>query len=142
MKKLNFWSTMLLALVALPMAVACSSDDDDEPINIDDAVGTWICIQSKDTYQGKTYENQIVGAEVTVSKNGTYVMSYGELTETGTFVVDGNVITARGKMAFDGTTYSETAVITITIKGNKMTWSGTSTNGVTFKYVFQKEKTD
>ena len=133
--KLNFWSTMLLALVALPMAVACSSDDDDEPFDINKAVGTWMCIQSTDSYQGSSQDGLLVGAEITINNNGTYTSTSSNFGYSGTFTTDNNQITAKSS---NGGSF----VVTVSIKGDKMTWKGTANNGVTFKYVFQKEKTN
>ena len=42
MKKVSFWSIILIAVMTLPMMVACSSDDDDEDVyNSKNIIGTW-----------------------------------------------------------------------------------------------------
>ena len=123
----------LLLLIALPITIACSSkDDDDAPFNIDDAVGTWMCIQSTDTYQGVSHDGLLVGKEITINKNGTFTSTSSDFGYSGTYTLDGNKITAKNKSG-------KTAVVTVAVSGNKMTWNGTASNGVNFRYVFQKE---
>ena len=42
MKKVSFWNIILIAVMTLPMMVACSSDDDDEDVyNSKNIIGTW-----------------------------------------------------------------------------------------------------
>jgi len=46
-------------------------------------------------------------------------------------VVNENTITARNKRG-------DTFVVKVTIKDNRMTWEGTASTGVKFKYLFNK----
>lgn len=125
--------SILLAMVALPMSVACSSDsEEDEVFDINKAYGTWMCIQSTDSYQGHSQNGLLVGAQITINKGGTYSSTASSFGRTGTYTYTGNQITARSSSG-------DTFVVTVSINGDKMTWSGTASTGVSFKYVFQKE---
>ena len=126
---------VLLLIVALPMTIACSSKDNEDenaPFNVNDAVGTWMCIQSTDTYQGSTQEGLLVGAEVTIRNNGTYSSTASSFGYNGTYTTNGNKITAKSSTGF-------TFVVTVSVNGSTMTWTGTASSGVNFRYVFQKE---
>lgn len=131
MKTKNILAALLL-LIALPMTIACSSKDDDEPFNINDAIGTWMCIQSTDTYQGISQTGLLVGAEIKVNGNGTYTSTAKDFGYTGTYTTNGNKITAKSST---GSTF----VVTVSFSGSTMIWKGTASNGVNFHYVFQKE---
>ncbi len=125
----------MLLLLVLPMTIACSSKDDesnDSPFNINDAIGTWMCIQSTDTYQGYSQTGLLVGAEITINNNGTYTSTSSNFGYNGTYTTNGNKITAK---SVSGSTF----VVTVSISGSKMIWKGTASNGVNFDYVFQKE---
>ena len=137
MKILKSWSLLLLLVVALPMMTSCSKDgDDDKPINMTDAVGTWMCIESTDTYRGNTHTGLLVGTEVTIKSNGTYTSTASSsssiMGKSGTYTLSGNTITAKNTEGY-------TFVITASINGNKMRWKGTASNGVNFSYLFQRE---
>ena len=46
MKQLKIWSMMMLMAMALPLMVACGSDDDDvNTINKSELIGTWYTLQ-------------------------------------------------------------------------------------------------
>lgn len=136
MKHLKIWSMMLLMLMAMPLMVACSSDDKindgsrDEDL-VAKAVGTWMCTQSTDSQGSYSVDGLMVGKEVTIKSNGTFTSTSSTFGATGTYSVSGNQITARSSAG--------TFVVTVTISGNKMTWNGTASNGTTFHYVFQRE---
>lgn len=63
MKKLKFWSILMLVAMALPTAVACGGDDDEEKGSGEDTpaitsiiVGTWrYYFQSNDPNRGRVY---------------------------------------------------------------------------------------
>lgn len=136
MKK-NLYALMAMLFVALllPMNVSCGSDDDSGTSNEDlrtQAVGTWMCTKSTDISQGSSYNGLMVGKQVTIYANGTYTSTAPTFGYTGSYSVSGNTITAQSNQ---GATF----VITVTIRGNNMTWEGTSSNGVTFTYVFVRE---
>lgn len=138
MKKLTFWSILSLMIALLPLVVACGGDDETSGGGerdgdlISKAIGTWMCTQSTDVGQGQTYQGMMVGKEVTINANGTYTSTAQSIGYTGTYVVNGNKITARSN---NGSTF----VITVSIIGDRMTWDGTASNGVTFKYIFVRE---
>ena len=69
--------SMLLAILMIPMMVSCGGDDEkDSTPSGDDLIikasGTWMCTQSVDTQNGKSYQGLMVGKEITISPNGTY----------------------------------------------------------------------
>ena len=138
MKKIKLLSFLLLSLFIVPFVTSCGDDDENDNDNVTDselinkAIGTWMCTQSKDEQQGQSYDGLMVGKEITINNNGTYTSTAQSFGYTGTYSVSGNIITARSN---NGSTF----VISTSIKGDKMTWDGTASNGVTFKYVFQRE---
>lgn len=124
----------LMMVAALSMGFAsCGNDDDEkEPINVADAVGTWMCVESYDTSYGETYSGLLVGAQITIKSDGTYTSTASSFGASGTYVINQNTITARNNR-------NETFVVSVTIKGNSMKWEGTASTGVKFKYTFKKE---
>ena len=138
MKQLKLLSIFML--VALMAAFAsCSKDDDkaefDDNIDVKLALGTWMCIESTDTYMEQSVKGQLVGTEITINADGTYTSSaksgVSVMGESGTYTINGNTITAK--------TTGYTFVMQASFNGNKMNWKGTASNGVSFYYVFQKE---
>ena len=138
MRKIKFWSMLMLMGMLMPLVTSCGGDDDGDGGGSTDgdliakAVGTWMCTQSTDTQQGQSYQGLMVGKEVTINANGTYTSTASTFGYTGTYTVSGNKITAHSN---SGGTF----VITVGISGERMTWNGTASNGVTFNYVFEKE---
>lgn len=133
---------MLSALI-MPFISSCGGDDSSDGGGggatdgdlISKAIGTWMCTESTDTQQGKSYQGMMVGKEVTINAGGTYTSTAPSFGYSGTYSVSGNKITAKSDTG-------GTFVITVTIKGDNMTWEGTASNGVTFKYIFQRESTN
>lgn len=133
MKKIIKMLSILLAMVALPMIFACSSDHaEEEVLDIQKAYGTWMCIQSTDTYHGQSHNGLLVGVQVTINKGGTYTSTSLDFGYSGTYTYTGNKITARNSSG-------DTFVVKVSINGDRMTWSGTASTGISFKYIFQKE---
>lgn len=133
MKRRIFLRMMAIMLVStLSLGFASCGDDDEtvEPLNISDAIGTWICVESQDTSYGQTYSGLLVGALITIMDDGTYTSTAPSFGESGTYVVKGNTITARNK---EGDTF----VVTVTVKDKRMTWNGTASTGVNFRYIFK-----
>jgi hypothetical protein len=122
-------------MMMVVVMTACGGDDNDGNIDVNQAVGTWMCIQSTDTYRGQSVTGLLVGTEITIKADGTYTSTASSSTsvmgKSGTYTINGNTITAR--------TSGYTFVMTASFNGNRMTWDGTATNGVNFHYVFQKE---
>ncbi len=132
--------SMLLAILMIPMMVSCGGDDEkDSTPSGDDliikATGTWMCTQSVDTQNGKSYQGLMVGKEVTISSNGTYTSTASTFGYSGTYTVNGNKITAHSDA---GSTF----LINVSISGDRMTWDGTANNGVSFRYIFERESSD
>ncbi len=50
-----------------------------------------------------------------------------------------SILSKEGRHQITAKSSAGTFVVTVTISGNKMTWNGTASNGVTFHYVFQRE---
>lgn len=139
MMKKDFFCMMTVMLVAMMSVsvMSCGGDSVDGPgISGQElknqAIGTWMCTQSTDEAQGNTYNGLMVGKQVTIYDNGTYTSTASSFGYTGTYSISGNTITAKSNQ---GTTF----VISVSIRGNNMTWQGTTSNGVTFNYVFMKE---
>ena len=101
MRKIKFWSMLMLMGMLIPLAVSCGGDDDGDGGGSTDgdliakAVGTWMCTQSTDTQQGQSYQGLMVGKEVTINANGTYTSTASTFGYTGTYTVSGNKITPR-----------------------------------------------
>ena len=133
----------MLAVLMMPLVASCGGDDSSDGGGgratdselISKAIGTWMCTESTDTQQGKSYQGMMVGKEVTINAGGTYTSTAPSFGYSGTYSVSGNKITAKSDAG-------GTFVITVTIKGDNMTWEGTASNGVTFKYIFQRESTN
>lgn len=135
MKKIMYLSKLLLTVFLLSLT-SCGDDNNGTGSSTGDviskAIGTWMCIQSTDTQQGSSYYGMMVGKEVTVYANGTYSSTSTSFGLSGTYSASGNKITAHS----DG---GATFVVTVTFNGDYMEWNGTASNGVTFRYVFQRE---
>ena len=127
---LRLTAIMLASALTLSFS-SCSKDDVVEPLNVQDAVGTWICTESHDTSYGQTYDGLLVGALITIMDNGTYTSTASTFGKTGTYVIKENTITAKNES-------DDTFVVTVCIKNNRMTWDGTSSTGVNFQYVFKR----
>ena len=134
MKNFKYMRLSLMMMMVVVMT-ACGGDDNDGNIDVNQAVGTWMCVQSTDTYRGQSVTGLLVGTEITIKADGTYTSTASSSTsvmgKSGTYTINGNTITAR--------TSGYTFVMTASFNGNRMTWDGTATNGVNFHYVFQKE---
>ena len=129
--------SMLLAILMVPMMVSCGGDDekDDKPSGDDliiKASGTWMCTQSVDAMNGQSLQGLMVGKEITINPNGTYTSTAPTFGYSGTYTVSGNKITAHSDAG-------GTFIINVSISGDRMTWDGTANNGVSFRYIFERE---
>ena len=129
--------SMLLAILMVPMMVSCGGDDekDDNPSGDDliiKASGTWMCTQSVDAMNGQSLQGLMVGKEITINPNGTYTSTAPTFGYSGTYTVSGNKITAHSDAG-------GTFIINVSISGDRMTWDGTANNGVSFRYIFERE---
>ena len=130
--------SIMLAILMIPLMVSCGGGDDENnntPSGDDliiKASGTWMCTQSVDTQNGQTYQGLIVGKEISISPNGTYTSTAPTFGYSGTYTVNGNKITAHSNAG-------GTFLINVSINGDRMTWEGTANNGVSFRYIFERE---
>ena len=136
MKNLKILSIMLSILI-IPLMVSCGDNDekDGSPSGDDliiKASGTWMCTQSVDTQNGQSYQGLMVGKEITINPNGTYTSTAPTFGYSGTYTVSGNKITAHSDAG-------GTFIINVSISGDRMTWDGTANNGVSFRYIFERE---
>lgn len=131
-KQLKRWSTLLLLVMALPLMVACGSDDDDSGVDLNKIVGTWMCVKSTDTMQGISAEDQFVGVQVTIRDNGTYSSTAESFGRSGTYTYNGETFTAKSSSG-------KTFIVKATVNKNDMRWTGTASNGVSFDYSFKRE---
>ena len=130
--------SIMLAILMIPLMVSCGGGDDENnntPSGDDliiKASGTWMCTQSVDTQNGQTYQGLMVGKEISISPNGTYTSTAPTFGYSGTYTVNGNKITAHSNAG-------GTFLINVSINGDRMTWDGTANNGVSFRYIFERE---
>lgn len=124
---------MLVVSVTAVFVTSCSSDDDEDgskDINVQEVVGTWTCTASTDNVDGKTITGYMVGESITISEDGKFSSTASSIGN-GTWKLDGNKMSAKN-------TYGDTFSSTIVVSGNKMKWSGSSSQGVSFNYTWKK----
>ena len=132
----------LMALIAATITFsACSSDDDDNKISTSSIIGKWYT------------EDEGYGCEFQFNADGTltYIETMldaptSKVRDSGTYKLDGNKLTLHWTKSETWSNYSqqwivddtstETAVVRISLKGNKLTLSpddpGDSSKPVTF----------
>ena len=125
--------TMLIVSVTVMLFTSCSSDDDEDgskDINVQEVVGTWTCTASTDKVDGKSITGYMVGESIIITEEGKFYSTTSSIGN-GTWELIGNKISAKN-------TYGDTFSITIVVSGNKMKWSGSSSQGVSFNYTWKK----
>ena len=125
---------MLVVSVSVILFTSCSSDDDGDgskDINVQEVVGTWTCTASTDKVDGKTITGYMVDESITISENGKFSSTASSIGN-GTWELNGNKMSAKN-------TYGDTFSATIVVSGNKMKWSGSSSQGVSFNYTWKKD---
>ena len=125
---------MLVVSVTAVFFTSCSSDDDEDgskDINVQEVVGTWTCTASTDNVDGKTITGYMVGESITISEDGKFSSTASSIGN-GTWELNGNKMSAKN-------TYGDTFSATIVVSGNKMKWSGSSSQGVSFNYTWKKD---
>ena len=135
MKTNKIWSilAMLVVSVTAVFFTSCSSDDDEDgskDINVQEVVGTWTCTASTDNVDGKTITGYMVGESITISEDGKFSSTASSIGN-GTWELNGNKMSAKNR-------YGDTFSATIAVSGNKMKWSGSSSQGVSFNYTWKK----
>ena len=124
---------MLVVSVTVMFFTSCSSDDDGDgskDINVQEVVGTWTCTASTDKVDGKTITGYMVGESITISEDGKFSSTASSIGN-GTWELNGNKMSAKNR-------YGDTFSATIAVSGNKMKWSGSSSQGVSFNYTWKK----
>lgn len=125
--------TMLVVSVTVMLFTSCSSDDDEDgskDINVQEVVGTWTCTASTDKVDGKSITGYMVGESIIITEEGKFYSTTSSIGN-GTWELIGNKISAKN-------TYGDTFSITIVVSGNKMKWSGSSSQGISFNYTWKK----
>ena len=125
---------MLVVSVTVMFFTSCSSDDDGDgskDINVQEVVGTWTCTASTDKVDGKSITGYMVGESITISEDGKFSSTASSIGN-GTWELNGNKMSAKN-------THGDTFSATLIVKGNTMKWNGTSSQGVSFNYTWQKD---
>ena len=133
MKTNKIWSilAMLVVSVTAMFFTSCSSDDDgDKDVQVQEVVGTWTCTASTDKVDGKSITGYMVGESITISEDGKFSSTASSIGN-GIWELNGNKMSAKN-------TYGDTFSATIAVSGNKMKWSGSSSQGVSFDYTWKK----
>ena len=133
MKTNKIWSilAMLVVSVTAMFFTSCSSDDDgDKDVQVQEVVGTWTCTASTDKVDGKPITGYMVGESITISEDGKFSSTASSIGN-GIWELNGNKMSAKN-------TYGDTFSATIVVSGNKMKWSGSSSQGVSFNYTWKK----
>ena len=124
---------MLVMSVTVMFFMSCSSDDDGDgskDINVQEVVGTWTCTASTDKVDGKSITGYMVGESIIITEEGKFYSTTSSIGN-GTWELNGNKMSAKN-------TYGDTFSATIVVNGNKMKWSGSSSQGVSFNYTWKK----
>ena len=123
---------MLVVSLTVMSFTSCSSDDDgDKDVQVQEVVGTWTCTASTDKVDGKPITGYMVGESITISEDGKFSSTASSIGN-GTWELNGNKMSAKN-------TYGDTFSATIVVSGNKMKWSGSSSQGVSFNYTWKKD---
>lgn len=135
MKTNKIWSILAILVVSVTamLFTSCSSDDDGDNTsntNVQEVVGTWTCTASTDIVDGKPISGYMVGESITISKDGKFFSTTSSIGN-GTWELNGNIISAKNT---NGDTFSTTVIVS----GNTMKWNGTSSQGVSFNYTWNK----
>lgn len=124
---------MLVVSVTAMFFMSCSSDDDGDgskDINVQEVVGTWTCTASTDNVNGKPITGYMVGESITISEDGKFSSTASSIGN-GTWELNGNKISAKN-------TYGDTFSATLVVSGKTMKWNGTSSQGISFSYTWNK----
>lgn len=136
---------LLMALIAVTITFsACSSDDDDNKISTSSLVGKWYA------------EDEGYGCEFQFNADGTltYIETMldaptSKVRDSGTYKLDGNKLTLHWAKSETWSNYSqqwvvddtstETAVVRISLKGNKLTLSPDDPGDSSKPVIFTRE---
>ena len=137
MKK-NVFLVLMSVLVCAGFA-ACGSDDDNsnETVDLSKMVGTWVCTASQDwwtTDNGSGSATDVMkGVTLTINSDGTYKSSSSNFGLSGQWSVSGSSFSAKSSSG-------RVMTGTVTVSGNSMRLKGSTADGYTFDYSFERKK--
>ena len=117
---------------------ACGGDDNnDQSVDLSKMVGTWVCTASQDwwtTDKGSgDVSGAMVGVELTINSDGTYKSSSSRFGLSGQWSASGSSFSAKSS---SGRTMSGS----VAVGSNSMRLTGSTTDGYTFDYSFERKK--
>lgn len=130
---------VLMSVLVCAGFVACGGDDDNsgEPVDLSKTVGTWVCTASQDwwvTDKGSGEASGVmVGVELTINSDGTYKSSSSRFGLSGQWSIDGSSFTAKSNSG-------RTMIGTMAVGSNSMRLTGSTTDGYSFDYSFERKK--
>ena len=130
---------VLMSVLVCAGFVACGSDDDNsnEPVDVVKMVGTWVCTASQDWWETEkssgSATDAMKGVELTLNSDGTYKSSSSRFGLSGQWSVSGSSFSAKSS---SGRTMSGS----VTVSGSSMRLTGSTTDGYTFDYSFERKK--
>lgn len=137
MKKMFLMAMMAVVMCGL---AACSSNDDEnggQPVDLSKTVGTWVCTSSQDWWDTEngsgSATDAMKGVKLTIGSDGTYKSSSSSFGLKGQWSVSGSSFSAKS---------SSGRVIggTVSVGGSSMRLKGSTADGYSFDYSFEKEK--
>ena len=136
MKKKVF--LVLMSVLVCAGFAACGGDDNnDQSVDLSKMVGTWVCTASQDwwtTDKGSgDVSGAMVGVELTINSDGTYKSSSSRFGLSGQWSASGSSFSAKSS---SGRTMSGS----VAVGSNSMRLTGSTTDGYTFDYSFERKK--
>ena len=144
MNRLKLLTFQVLSIISVLLVASCSSSNGNElqtseegsnETLLSQAIGTWMCTKSTDVQGTNTYNNLMIGKEITIYPNRTFSSTAETIGYSGSFTINGNKITAKNNNG-------DTFLINVSFSGDKMYWEGTSSQGISFNYTFEREGED
>lgn len=136
MKK-NVFLVLMSVLVCAGFAACGGDDNNDQSVDLSKMVGTWVCTASQDwwtTDKGSgDVSGAMVGVELTINSDGTYKSSSSRFGLSGQWSASGSSFSAKSS---SGRTMSGS----VAVGSNSMRLTGSTTDGYTFDYSFERKK--
>ena len=136
MKK-NVFLVLMSVLVCAGFAACGGDDNNDQSVDLSKMVGTWVCTASQDwwtTDKGSgDVSGAMVGVELTINSDGTYKSSSSRFGLSGKWSASGSSFSAKSS---SGRTMSGS----VAVGSNSMRLTGSTTDGYTFDYSFERKK--
>ena len=129
----------LLAALMCGLAACSSSDDENggQPVDLSKTVGTWVCTSSQDWWDTEngsgSATDAMKGVTLTIGSDGTYKSSSSSFGLSGQWSVSGSSFSAKSS---SGRTMSGS----VAVGSNSMRLTGSTTDGYTFDYSFERKK--